>query len=50
MDDPAADLISGRAITRAQVDAALAYRAAYPEEIQARFDRHHDETTAASSR
>lgn len=50
MDDPAADLISGRAITRAQVDAALAYRAAYPEEIQARIDLHHDETTAASSR
>ncbi len=48
--DPAADLISDRAITRAQVDAALAYSAAYPEEIQARIDLHRDETSAASSR
>ena len=50
IDDPAADLISDRAITRAQVDAALVYRAAYPEEIQARIDLHRDETTAAGSR
>src|SRR6202008_260373 len=35
MEGPAADLISGRAITRPQVDAALAYSVAYPEEIQA---------------
>ena len=47
IDDPAADLISDRAITRAQVDAALVYRAAYPEEIQARIDLHRDETSAA---
>jgi hypothetical protein len=50
VDDPATDLISDRAITRAQIDAALAYCAAYPEEIQARIDLHREETTAASSR
>ena len=50
VDDAAGDLISDRAITRAQVDAALAYRAAYPEEIQARIDLHRDETAAAGSR
>ena len=50
VDDPAADLVSDRAITRPQVDAALAYCAGYPEEIQARIDLHRDETTAASSR
>jgi len=50
VDDAIADLIADRAITRAQVDAALAYRVTYPEEIQARIDLHRDETAAASSR
>jgi len=45
-----ADLISDRPITRAQVDAALAYFAAYPEETQARIDLHRDATAAANSR
>ncbi len=40
VNDPAAELISDRPITRAQVDAALAYYAAYPEEIQPRIDLH----------
>jgi hypothetical protein len=50
VDDPAAALTADRAITRAQVDAALAYRAAYPDEVQARIALHRDETTAANSR
>lgn len=50
VDDPAAELISDHTLTRTQVDAALAYAAAYPEEIQARIDLHRDETTTASSR
>ena len=50
VDDPGADLIAGRAITRAHVDAALQYRAAHPEEVQARIDLHRDETAAANSR
>jgi hypothetical protein len=49
VDDQVADLIADRAVTRAQVDAALAYRAT-PEEIQARIDLHHAETAATSSR
>lgn len=50
VDDPVAELITDRAITRAHVEAAVAYRAAYPEEIQARIDLHDAETAAASSR
>ncbi len=50
VDEPAAELISDRPITRAQVDAALAYCADYPEEIRARIDLHRHETAAASSR
>lgn len=50
VNDPAADLISDRPITHAQIDAALAYHAAYPEEIQARIDLHRAETAAAQSR
>jgi hypothetical protein len=50
VDDPAADVTRDRPITRAQMDAAVAYRTAYPEEIQARIDLHRDETSAASSR
>jgi uncharacterized protein (DUF433 family) len=50
VEDAAADLISDRPITRAQVDAALAYFAAYPEETQARIDLHRDATAAANSR
>ncbi|MCH9669426.1 MAG: CopG family transcriptional regulator [Actinomycetia bacterium] len=49
-DDPAANLISDGLLTRAQVDAALAYAAAYPDEIRARIDLHRYETRAAHSR
>lgn len=44
------DLIADHIITRPQADAALAYRAAYPTEIQARIDLHRDDTAAAASR
>jgi hypothetical protein len=37
-------------VSRAQIDAALAYRAAYPEEIQARIDLHRADTAAAEAR
>jgi hypothetical protein len=49
-EDPAAELAADGIVTRAQVDAALAYRAAYPDEIQARIDLHRSETTAAEAR
>lgn len=50
VENPAAELVAEGLVTRAQVDAALAYRAAYPEEIQARIDLHRSETAAAEAR
>lgn len=47
---PAAELASDGTVTRAQIDAALAYQAAYPDEIQARIDLHRSETAVAQAR
>ena len=49
-EDQAAELAADGVVFRAQIDAALAYRAAYPEEIQARIDLHRAETAAAQAR
>jgi len=46
--DPVAVLIEESVLGRAQIDAALRYRAAYPDEIDARIELHRRETTAAS--
>lgn len=48
--DPGAELAADGVVNRAQIDAALAYRSAYPEEIQARIDLHRSETAAAGTR
>jgi hypothetical protein len=48
--DPAAELASDGTVTRPQIDAALAYCAAYPDEIEARIDLHSSEITAAEAR
>lgn len=48
--DPAAELAADGTVSRAQIDAALAYRAAYPEEIEARIDLHRADTAAAEAR
>ena len=48
--DPAAELAADGILTWAQIDAAVAYRAAYPDEIQVRIDLHRSETTAAEAR
>ena len=48
--DPAIDLSAEGVVSRTQVDAVLAYRAAYPDEIQARIDLHRSETVAAEVR
>lgn len=48
--DPGAELAADAIVTRAQIDAALAYRAAYVDEIQARIDLHRSETAAAEAR
>ena len=48
--DPAADLASDEVVSRGQIDAVLAYRAAYPDAIQARIELHRSETAAAEAR
>jgi Ribbon-helix-helix protein, copG family len=48
--DPAAELAADGIVTRAQSDVALAYRAAYPDEIDAHIDLHRSETAAAEAR
>ncbi len=48
--DPAAELALDEIVSRPQIDAALAYRATYPDEIQARIELHRSETTAAEAR
>lgn len=48
--DPAAELAGDGIVTRAQVDAALAYRSDYPAEIEARIDLHRSETATVQTR
>lgn len=48
--DPVAALIEESALTRSQVDAAMRYRVAYPDEIAARIELHRRETAAAEMR
>lgn len=50
VQEPAAELASAGVVTRPQIDAVLAYRVAYPDEIQARIDLHRAETAAAEAR
>jgi hypothetical protein len=45
--DPVETLVAESTLARAQVEAALRYRAAYPEEIAARIELHRRETAAA---
>ena len=45
--DPAAVLAEESTLTRAQIDSALRYRAAYPDEVDARIELHRSETAAA---
>lgn len=47
--DPVATLIEDSDITQPQIDAALSYRAAYPDEVEARIELHRHETAAAEA-
>jgi uncharacterized protein (DUF433 family) len=47
--DPVAVLVDESTLTRAQIDAALRYRAAYSDEVDARIDLHRQETAATSN-
>ena len=49
-EDAAAELEADGVVSRSQSDAVLAYRAAYPDEIQARIELHRSETAAAEAR
>jgi hypothetical protein len=48
--DPIVALLEDAALSRSQVDAALRYRVAFPEEIAARVELHRRETAAADTR
>jgi hypothetical protein len=48
--DAAAALADDGIVTRPQIDAALRYRAAYPDEIAARIELHRRETATADTR
>ncbi len=47
--DPLVALIEEATLTRSQIDAALRYRGAYPDEIAARIELHRSETAAAET-
>jgi hypothetical protein len=48
--DPLAMLSEESGLKRPQIDAALNYRAAFPDEIEARIELHRRETAAAEAR
>ena len=48
--DPAAELAADGVVSRPQIDAVLAYQAAYPDEVHARIELHRRETAAAEAR
>jgi hypothetical protein len=47
--DPVATLVEDSTLTRPQIEAALRYRAAYPDEITARIELHRRETASAET-
>lgn len=48
--DPVATLAQEQELMRSAIDAALRYRDAYPDEIDARIALHREETAAAEPR
>jgi hypothetical protein len=50
VEDPAAELAADGVVSRPQIDAVLAYRTAYADEIQARIELHLSDTAAAEAR
>ena len=46
--DPIGTLVEESVLSRPQIEAALRYRAAYPEEVDARIELHRRETVSAS--
>ncbi len=50
VEDAAGELAGDGVVSRPQIDAVLAYRAAYPDEIGARIELHRADTAAAEAR
>jgi hypothetical protein len=48
VQDPIDALVEESVFTRPQIDVALRYRAAYPDEIDARIELHRQDTDSAS--
>jgi hypothetical protein len=48
--DPVGVLVAESGLTRSQVEAALRYRAAYPDEVNARVELHRHESATAAER
>jgi hypothetical protein len=48
--NPAQALAAEQNLSRLMIDAALRYRDAYPDEVQARIELHHHDTAAADRR
>jgi hypothetical protein len=49
-EDRTAELAADGIVSRRQMDTVLGYRAAHPDEIQARIDLHRADTAAAEAR
>lgn len=47
--DPPTALLEDSVLTRFQIEAAMRYRTAYPDEIAARIELHRRETAAAET-
>jgi len=47
--DTVTTLVAESGLSAAQVDAAIRYRATYPDEVSARIELHRRETTAAEA-
>lgn len=47
--DPVSTLVEESSLNRSEVDAALRYRASYPDEIAARIDLHRRETVVSEA-
>lgn len=48
--DAAEGLVADGIVARTHIDAALAYRAAFPDEVQARIDLHRGQVRSADAR
>ncbi len=48
-EDPVGALVAESALSRSQIESALRYRGAHPDEVTARIELHRAETAAAET-